>query len=145
MENSNEGFYTMKGYALHTDGGMTNAMEDYLEMIARLSGQGGSVRVVSLSRMLHVKASSVTKMVKQLGEAGLIQAQKYGTICLTDKGRDAGDYLLYRHEVICRFLCLLNHTDEELEQVEKIEHFLNPATVRNMELLTKRLSEECNF
>ena len=47
--NQNDGFYTMKGYRLQSDSKMTSAMEDYLEMITRLSVQGGSVRVSELS------------------------------------------------------------------------------------------------
>ena len=47
-----------------------------------------------------------------------------------------------RHEVIHRFLCALNHSDNELEQVEKIEHFLNRTTVKNLEQLIVRLTEK---
>lgn len=137
-----DGFYTMKGYELHADGKLTSAMEDYLEMISRLTQQNESVRVSDLSRMLHVKASSVTKMVQQLGLSGFIHAEKYGDIYLTDKGQEAGNYLLYRHEVLHRFLCALNHSDNELEQVEKIEHFLDRTTIKNLELLTARLTEK---
>jgi len=136
-------FYTMKGYQRNMEEAeMTSAMEDYLEMIARLYRHSRCVRVGDLSRMLHVKPSSVTKMVRQLGRAGYIEAEKYGDISLTDKGRDAGGYLLYRHDVIRRFLCTLNHTDDELEQAEKIEHFLNRVTVEHLDLLTKRLAKE---
>ncbi len=137
-----DGFYTMKGYALNADGELTSAMEDYLEMISRLTRQNQSVRVSDLSKMLHVKAPSVTKMVQQLGQSGLIQAEKYRDIYLTDKGREIGNYLLYRHGVIHRFLCALNHSDNELEQAEKIEHFLNRTTVKNLELLTARLTRK---
>ena len=137
----NNGFYTMKGYLLHEDGQLTTAMEDYLEMITRLSMEREEVRVSLLSRMLHVKASSVTKMVRQLAEAGLLEAQKYGTITLTERGHQSGTYLLHRHDVLHRFLCLVNQTDNELEQVEKIEHFLNMRTVENLELLTLRLEK----
>ncbi len=35
-----DGFYTLKGYSLQEKGEMTNAMEDYLEMISRLSPGG---------------------------------------------------------------------------------------------------------
>ncbi|MEA4964918.1 MAG: iron dependent repressor, metal binding and dimerization domain protein [Oscillospiraceae bacterium] len=136
-----DGFYTMKGYAINADGELTSAMEDYLEMIFRLTRPKESVRVSDLSKMLHVKTSSATKMVQQLGLSGFIQAEKYGDIYLTDKGRETGKYLLYRHEVIHRFLCALNHSDNELEQVEKIEHFLDPATVKNLERLTAQLTE----
>lgn len=136
-----DGFYTMKGYSLIAGGELTSAMEDYLEMIARLARNNLFVRVSDLSRMLHVKAPSVTKMVQQLARAGLVSAEKYGDIFLTDKGRDIGDYLLFRHEVIHRFLCALNHSDNELEQVEKIEHFINHTTVNSLKLLTERLIE----
>lgn len=126
-------FYTMKGYMLQSDNAITSAMEDYLEMIARLAQQKKSVRAGDLSKMLHVKASSVTKMVEHLVRAGLIQAKKYGEITLTESGQEMGDYLLYRHEVIHRFLCLVNRSENELEQVEKIEHFLDCRTVKNLE------------
>lgn len=134
-------FYTMKGYMLQSGNGVTSAMEDYLEMIARLAGQKKSVRVGDLSKMLHVKASSATKMVQHLDQAGLIQAKKYGEITLTESGRVMGDYLLYRHEVIHRFLCTVNRSENELEQVEKIEHFLDGRTVKNLERITALLQD----
>ena len=137
--NQNDGFYTMKGYRLQSDSKMTSAMEDYLEMITRLSGQGGSVRVSELSRMLHVKASSATKMVQQLVQEGFVLAERYGDIALTERGRAMGNYLLYRHDVIHRFLCLLNHSGDELEQAEKIEHFLTCETVKNLDLLSQKI------
>lgn len=135
---SPEGFYTMKVYSLLFESEITSAMEDYLEMIARIQKNGG-VRVNDLSRRLHVRASSVTKMVQQLAQAGLVLAPKYGSIELTEKGRTLGDYLLYRHEVLCRFLCLLNGTENEIEQAEKIEHYLNEKTVRNLDKLCGKL------
>lgn len=137
-----DGFYTLKGYALHADSELTSSMEDYLEMIARLTRQKESVRASTLSKMLHVKASSVTKMVQHLGSGGFIQAEKYGDIRLTVKGEGVGNYLLYRHKVLHRFLCVLNHSDNELEQVEKIEHFVNHETIKNLELLTTHLTDE---
>lgn len=137
-----DGFYTMKGYSRLSDGQLTSAMEDYLEMIARLRRGGNTARVVELSSRLHVKASSVTKMIQQLARAGLVQTQKYGDIELTESGVSLGNYLLYRHDVLHRFLCLLNHSENELEQVEKIEHFLNERTIKNLELLVERLQKE---
>lgn len=140
-----DGFYTMKGYMLLSDRAMTSAMEDYLEMVSRLRREGRTVRVIDLSRLLHVKASSVTKMIQQLAQKDLVHAPKYGDIELTEKGCAIGDYLLYRHDVLHRFLCLLNHSSDELEQVEKVEHFLDKRTIKNLELLAKRLQNECNI
>lgn len=131
----------MKGYQMNKSSEMSSAMEYYLEMIMRLGREGNEVRVGDLSRMLHVKPSSVTKMIQQLDRNGYLISRKYGEISLTEKGRQAGNYLLYRHDVLHRFLCALNHTDNELEEVEKLEHFVGYNTVENLDRLTKRLSE----
>lgn len=70
-----DGFYTLKGYQTNETAELTTAMEDYLEMICRLLQDRESVRVGDLSRMLHVKPSSVTKMIQHLCLSGY-RAQK---------------------------------------------------------------------
>ncbi|SMC38007.1 metal-dependent transcriptional regulator [Papillibacter cinnamivorans] len=138
-------FYTLKGYQVHAPSGLTPAMEDYLEMICRLLEHREVVRIGELAGKLHVRPSSATKMIRQLKAAGSVISEKYGYIYLTEKGRREGEYLLYRHRVLQRFLCLINHTEDELEQVEKIEHFFNPATIENLDSLTLRLEKEKRF
>ena len=135
-------FYTIKGYQRREESELTSAMEDYLEMIVRLAEKDGCAHVGELSRMLHVTPPSATKMVRQLAALGYIRAEKYGDIYLTEKGEDVGRYLLYRHGVICRFLQQLNNTKCELEQAEKIEHFIDRRTVKSLDLLTQRLKRE---
>ena len=78
-------------------------------------------------------ASSASKMLDNLRKAGYIDFKKYGSIMVTDKGYEEGRYLLHRHRVLQDFFCTLNHTEDELELVEKIEHFINHRTVENME------------
>ena len=141
MSTSDE-FYTLKGYQMNEAVKLTSAMEDYLEMICRIFKMNNSVRVSDLSKMLNVKPSSVTKMVQHLKDLGYVNSEKYGQISLTEKGRREGEYLLYRHEVINHFLCVLNQTENELEQVEKIEHFLNHRTIENLSKLTRWLQIE---
>lgn len=128
-------FYTFKGYQSNEEKELSATMEDYLEMICRLLQENAVVRGGELAERLHVKPSSACKMIQQLNVAGYIHSEKYGYIILTEKGKIAGDYLLYRHDVLQRFLCLLNHSEDELEQVEKIEHFLAETTVRNLDAL----------
>ena len=142
--NEINGFYTLKGYQINTQMELTTAMEDYLEMICRITQNNSRIKVSNLSKLLHVKPSSVTKMLQHLDNMGYIRAEKYGDIYLTEKGQEAGQYLLYRHDVIHRFLCALNHSENELEQVEKIEHFLNQTTITNLDLLTRRLKNDTN-
>lgn len=136
------GFYTLKGYQSNEEAELTTAMEDYLEMICRLMQQSSVVRIGKLAEKLHVKPSSVSKMIQQLRQGGYVLAEKYGYILLTEKGRQLGNYLLYRHDVLQRFLCTLNHSKNELEQVEKIEHFLNRKTIENLDQLAARMELE---
>ena len=128
-------FHTMKGYQLKKDSKITSAMEDYLEMICRQAKKESFVRVNELAEQLNVRPSSASKMGYHLKALGLVEFEKYGAIRPTEHGKALGDYLLYRHEVLSQFFCLLNGTGSELDQVEQVEHFMNPDTVKNLEQL----------
>ncbi|MDD2956318.1 MAG: metal-dependent transcriptional regulator [Oscillospiraceae bacterium] len=142
-----EKFYTLKGYSLQKSGAVTGAMEDYLEMICRLARSGVSARVGLLAAKLHVRPSSASKMVGQLRRLGLVAFEPYGAAVIpTPRGRELGEYLLWRHHLLHRFFCRVNGTENELELVEKIEHFLDRRTLENLCQLTRRLfpEEDCN-
>ena len=145
MVTDKDGFYTMKGYERSASEEMTSSMEDYLEMICRMLKGQDIVRIQALSENLHVKPSSASKMVNALKERGYISFQKYGYLTATPKGLEVGEYLLYRHDILHEFLCLLNHSENELEQVEKIEHYINRETVANLHLLLERLKSSTSF
>jgi len=132
-------FYTLKGYALIEGNIITSSMEDYLEMIYRIYEKDEVVRIGALASNLNVKPPSATKMVNNLKLHGLVMSQKYGHIKLTDAGLKLGKYLVFRHETLHRFLCYINKSSNELEQVEKIEHFLNAETVENIHKLLTQL------
>ena len=136
-----DGFYTLKGYQLNSTHKITTAMEDYLEMIYRLLNNKSFARINELAEQLHVRPSSASKMVNNLKTAGYLIFEKYGYISLTDKGREEGKYLLFRHETLHQFLCLINDSSNELEQVEKIEHFINQETVYNIERIKSKLTQ----
>lgn len=125
-------FYTLKGYQLIDNAIITSSMEDYLEMICRMTKTKKYVRINELAANLHVKPSSASKMVSNLKALGLVNFEKYGYIVPSDKGLTIGEYLLFRHDVLNELLCLINNTDNELEQVEKIEHFIDKNTIYNM-------------
>ena len=126
-------FRTLKGYERIENNQITHAMEDYLEMICRHTGARGSLRLNRLAEILCVRPSSASKMVGQLRNLGLVDCEKYGVIRPTEKGAALGAYLLRRHQVIHEFFCFINHSEDELEQTEKVEHFINDKTLHNME------------
>jgi Mn-dependent DtxR family transcriptional regulator len=113
-------------------------------MICRYSKEENYVRISALSKILNVKPSSSSKMVNKLKELDLVEFEKYGIIKPTSKGWDIGNYLLYRHDMLHSFFCMINHSTDELEQVEQVEHFINEQTVRNIELLLEKLNALLN-
>lgn len=106
-------------------------MEDYIEMIYRYKNKITTVKDLSIK--LNVKPSSVSKMIDRLEANNLVENKKYGEIKLTEYGERLGRYFLYRHEVLSRFLKYINKDDYHLEQVEKIEHFVDEITIRNVD------------
>ena len=80
-------FYTQNGYDRADTGPLTTAMEDYLEMICRLTRTGGYTRISALARELHVQPSSASKMAALLRSGGYLTNERYGCLRLTEKGR----------------------------------------------------------
>lgn len=132
MDEKNE-FYTLTGYKLMGDKVVTEAMEDYLEMIYRLSLNEDLITIKMISKQLHVRPSSVTKMCQKLLYSGFICMERYGSVFLTDAGRKLGTYLLWRHSLVERLLRFLNGDDFSLKQVEKLEHFVDDVTLYHIE------------
>lgn len=133
---NNRGFHTVRGYELlqkSTDR-LTPAMEDYLEMVYRLCMESQYTRIGRLSEALHVLPSSVSKMILKLSEKGFVEYDKYEIILPTQKGKDAGAYLMHRHQIMERFLALIHSTDV-LQEAELIEHVVSPPTVELIHVL----------
>ena len=117
-------FYTFRGYTMLSLKGekhLSASMEDYLEMVFRLSQQAGYTRVLELASALHVQPPSATTMIQRLAHEGLVAYERYGIIALTNEGKRIGAYLLSRHAALEEFLILLGVT-EPLVDAERIEH-----------------------
>ena len=128
-------FYTIRGYSRMEQPDISHTMEDYLEMICRHAREEKFIRVNRLAALLNVRPPSASKMAGKLRESGMVQFEPYGVIRLTPKGEEVGSYLLHRHEVLHRLLCFINRSEDELELVERIEHFFSGKTVANIERL----------
>jgi len=136
-------FHTFRGYENMNSNKnfLTSSMEDYLEMIYRCSENEDFVRLNKIAQMLNVRDSSASKMMKKLGELGLIKYEKYGMIVLTEKGKAVGKYLLDRHNVIENFLMNVGSVGKVLKETELIEHAISVETVMNINMLNLFLSE----
>jgi len=134
MDNNKDEFYTFRGYTLLSkeENPLTASMEDYLEMIYRLSKENGYTRINDLAAALNVQPPSATKMVQKLTDLNFLQYEKYGIIKLTKTGEDLGCYLLKRHNILEDFLRIIGVTEGLLEETEKIEHNVSEHTMKHI-------------
>lgn len=135
-------YYTLAAYRRRNEPQVTAAMEDYLEMICRSTKKNGYARIGTLASQLGVKPSSASRMVSNLREAGLVEFEKYAIVTPSPRGWELGGYLLYRHEVLLRFFRALNRDGDQLEQVERVEHFLSEQSVRGLERLLPLMEQK---
>jgi Mn-dependent DtxR family transcriptional regulator len=125
-------FYTFHEYMKKAN--LSAAMEDYIEMIYRLSADTGFTRIHKLAEALNVQPSSATKMIQKLASLGYLEYEKYEVIRFKDNGVKIGAQLLKRHLIIEKFLRLIGIDDEDvLEETEKIEHTLSAKTIIYLE------------
>jgi Mn-dependent DtxR family transcriptional regulator len=127
---NNKDFYTFNGYIKKDDNLLTASMEDYVEMIYRLSIDKGFTRINDLANSLNVQPPSATKMVQKLSELKLAKYEKYGLVALTQLGNNIGEALLNKHNIVEKLLRLLGVSNSILEETEKIEHSINEETLR---------------
>jgi Mn-dependent DtxR family transcriptional regulator len=101
-------------------------------MTYRLAHKEGFTRIHELAGALNVQPPSATKMIQKLAELNFIKYEKYGMITLTEQGKNMGQYLLNRHNIVESFLKVIGITKNVLEQTEKVEHTIDNQTVLHL-------------
>ncbi len=134
MQEKPREFRTVRGYQIKQQqtNPITASMEDYVEMVYRLTDEKGYTRIGDLAAALNVQPPSASKMVQKLAEMGYVHFEKYGVIELSSSGYSLGAYLLQRHETLERFFKMLGVHEGLLEETEKIEHYISPETVKKI-------------
>ncbi|SHJ37186.1 iron (metal) dependent repressor, DtxR family [Dethiosulfatibacter aminovorans DSM 17477] len=123
------------------------SMEMYLETILIFEKRYGHAHVTDIAKELNVSKPSVTKATKYLREQGYVDKEPYGSIVLTEKGREVAERIYRNHGLIMRFLehslnmkpedadkdaCRIEHVVSE-KMIEAIEEYL----IKNNECIKK--------
>ena len=111
----------------------TTTREDYLEIISELVDLKGYATTLDISRYMNVSPPSVTKMLQKLDESGYLEYEKYHGINLTEKGKQTANTIRQKHGILLDFFEILGvGIDIANQDIEGIEHHLNPKTIRQL-------------
>lgn len=104
--------------------------EDYVEAIAALIQARGEARGVDLARQFGVSPVTVIQNIARLKRSGLVRAEPYRAIFLTDKGRQLAAHCQRRHERVSAFLRAIGVPAHVADQdAEGIEHHVSAETL----------------
>ncbi|GHV13976.1 DtxR family transcriptional regulator [Spirochaetia bacterium] len=118
--------------------GMTQSLEDYLEMVSFLADEG-EVRVTDIASRLGVSKPSVLTALKVLEEQKLIEHERYRTVRLTPEGTRQAAEIRDRHSFLTSFLQDIVGVDAETAEKDacKMEHLLSAETFKKIKTIVK--------
>jgi DtxR family Mn-dependent transcriptional regulator len=124
----------------------TSTVEDYVKAIELLQGESptGEATVVRIAATLGVTKGTVTAMVRKLRDAGLAEAEPYGGITLTPRGRTLAMDIIRRHRLIEVFLVEVLGLDwaEVHEEAERLEHAMSRKVLDRLDAFLGRPAED---
>ncbi len=117
-----------------SESGLTESMENYIEVISQLSESLKVVRVKNIAKVLDVKMPSVSAALSVLAKKGMVNYEKYDYVELTSKGKEIARQLRKRHEVLKKFLIDVLCVDQKMAENDscRIEHHISKQTIENI-------------
>lgn len=116
-----------------TQGGLSPAMEDYLEAIFLLShdSEGGACKVSEIAVALGIARPSVSKSIRRLADGGFVVHRRYGHVSLTEAGARVAQAQVRVHHILKHFLMDVLQLPEEIAEADtcRMEHAVSKATV----------------
>lgn len=108
---------------------VSEAIENYLETIYILSQQQNEVHAIDICSYLSYSRPTVSIVLRQMREHGLVTVNEDNHIFLTGEGQRIASRIFERHEVLTLLLTQLgvNH-ETAVRDACKIEHDLSDET-----------------
>ena len=108
---------------------VSEAIENYLETIYILSQKQNEVHAIDICSYLSYSRPTVSIVLRQMREHGLVTVNEENHIFLTEEGLSIAMHMYERHELLTRMLMLLGVSRETaLRDACKIEHDLSEVT-----------------
>ena len=114
---------------------VSEAIENYLETIYILSKQQSEVHAIDICTYLSYSRPTVSVVLRQMRENGLVTVNEDNHIFLTDEGLCIASRVYERHELLTSMLMMLGVSRETaLHDACKIEHDLSDETFEAIKL-----------
>jgi DtxR family Mn-dependent transcriptional regulator len=122
------------GHARPANDDHSHAVQDYLKAIRQLQQESRSVSTSALAQRLDRSPASVTNMVKNLAERGLVQHEPYHGVRLSEAGEREALRIIRRHRVIEAYLIeqLGYSWDRVHAEADRLEHAASDGLVERM-------------
>ena len=113
---------------------ISKSLEEYLKTMYILEKQNGKIRVTDIAKKMNCTKPSVNKAIYNLKDNGLLNYETYGTIELTEEGKDLAKKILEAYDIVFLFLKdVLNLEEEEAEsEAEKIKSSITDNTINKL-------------
>lgn len=117
---------------------MSQSIEDYLEAVYLLEGEGGPT-VTALSQRLNVKKPSVVNALNVLSKMKYIKKKRYGSVSLTEQGRRTAKAIFDRHVILKDFLTSVLGVSEKSAEKDAcaMEHVLTAEAFKKIAAFTR--------
>ncbi len=114
--------------------------EDYVELIDDLIAERGEARLVEIASFMGVSKATATQTVQRLKRQGLLEAEPYRSVCLTQAGQDLAAQARRRHQILYDFLLALGIDDATAHaDAEGMEHHCSEQTLDALRRLTVKI------
>jgi DtxR family transcriptional regulator, Mn-dependent transcriptional regulator len=116
----------------------TPTVEDYLQLIHHMTGEGKPVIGSHLAEKMGVAVATTFAAVQRMQKAGYVEMNDHKEILLTGSGKEAAENVIRRHALAERLLVDILHLPwhEAHEEAHNFEHVISPRVEKQlMELL----------
>lgn len=117
---------------------LSESTQNYLKVIWSLGEWTDEpATTTQIAGRLGVSPATVSSGVRRLAEQGLVQHQRYGSITLTETGRDLAVAIVRRHRLIETFLVQILHYrwDQVHDDAEHMEHAVSDLMIERLDEL----------
>ena len=113
---------------------ISKSSEEYLKTMYILKQQNGNVRVTDIAQKMNCTKPSVNKAIYNLKDEGLLNYESYGTIELTDSGKNLAKKILEAYDIVYVFLKdVLNlEEDDAKKEAERIKLAITDKTINKL-------------